>query len=338
MTELVSHPRCRLNITRVNNDETKLTIYGFNYEIVSAVKKLPMAGNRTALENNAMRGLQIDILNMERAILQCEFLGNELFKESTSNQQMIDEETEKIIEEYSFVKDSMKMACNSNQIKALIVVGDKMADLIQYSGIEKNEFSKMQWRTLLVNARLVCLDLLMIKFEVKLSFGLDNFEIGADRVLNRIKTFRDMYLRADMVIRIDELVGILPTVREGKFCTEDMFQSKKFTRGDTTAFIIKGEFITFTDEKNAKIFDKTKNEEFAAEFCNDRSDRIKRLALEFKAKNGMELQNTQFFWNALNDDKLDDTENHIIPEKLQMLQGPRKRDTIIYDLYKQLDL
>merc|ERR1712064_81823 len=97
-----------------------------------------------------------------------------------------------------------------------------------------------------------------------------------------------MYLRADMVIRIDELVGILPTVREGKFCTEDMFQSKKFTRGDTTAFIIKGEFITFTDEKNAKIFDKTKN--------------------------GMELQNTQFFWNALNDDKLDDTENHIIPE------------------------
>ena len=100
MTELVSHPRCRLNITRVNNDEAKLTIYGFNYEIVSAIKKLPMAGNRTALENNAMRGLQIDILNMERAILQCEFLGNELFKESTSNQQMIDEETEKIIEEY----------------------------------------------------------------------------------------------------------------------------------------------------------------------------------------------------------------------------------------------
>ena len=313
MTELVSHPRCRLNITRVNNDEAKLIIYGFNYEIVSAIKKLPMAGNRTAVENNATRGLQIDILNMERAILQCEFLGNELFKETTEDQQKIDEEIERIIDDYRykfrvhhkisqiktiprFVKDSMKTACNSNQIKMLIVTGDKMADLIQYSGIEKNDFNKIQWRTMLVNARLICLDLLMIKFEVKLSFGLDNFEIGADRLLNRIKTFRDMYLRADMVIRIDELVGILPTIRDGKFCTEDIFQNKKFTRGDTTAFIIKGEFITFVDEKNAKIFDKTKNEEFAAEFCNDRSDKIKNIALEFKMKNASEHQNTQFFW------------------------------------------
>ena len=100
MTEMVSHPRCRLNITRINNNEPKLIMYGFNYEVVSAIKKLPMAGNRTTLENNAIRSLQIDILSMERAFLQSEFLGNTIFKETTDNQLKIDEETEKIIDEY----------------------------------------------------------------------------------------------------------------------------------------------------------------------------------------------------------------------------------------------
>lgn len=171
-----------------------------------------------------------------------------------------------------------------------------MADLIQYNGIEKHLFTKQSWRTFLVNARILCLDLLMIKFEVKLTHGYDNFEIGSDRLINRIKNFRDFYIKPEMVVRIDELVGILPTTKTGNFCTEDVFISKKFVRSDITAFITKGEFITFIDKRNIKLFDETIDDQMVPFFNNDRSDKIKNLAVKFGQTNERTNFSTQFFW------------------------------------------
>lgn len=190
----------------------------------------------------------------------------------------------------------MQAASDSTQIKNLVILGDKMADLIQYNGIENHSFSKQGWRTLLVNARIICIELMMIKYEVKLTYGYDNFEIGSDRLLNRMKNFRDLFIKPEMVIRLDELVGILPTMPNGRFCTEDIFLSKKFVRNEITAFITKGEFITFIDTRNIKLFDEIISEQMLPSFNNDRSQKIKNLARKFGQVKESSHFNTQFFW------------------------------------------
>lgn len=97
MADLVSHPRCRLNITRIGCNENDLNIYGVNYEFIAAIKRKPIEGSRTTTDFNAQRGLQLDTLILERAIIQCEFLGDMIFHEVSESEDSITQEIDQIM-------------------------------------------------------------------------------------------------------------------------------------------------------------------------------------------------------------------------------------------------
>ena len=100
MADLVSHPRCRLNVTKIECNESELFIYGFNYEFIAAIKRKPIEGSRSIVDYNAQRDLQLDTLIMERTMVQNEFLGNTIFEEDTDKNAAIEHEIDQIMDMY----------------------------------------------------------------------------------------------------------------------------------------------------------------------------------------------------------------------------------------------
>lgn len=100
MTELVSHPRCRLNVSKIECSEKELIVYGFNYEFIAAIKRMPIEGSRSVTDWNAQRDLQHDALIMERTIIQNEFLGNTIFQESAIKAESLENEISQIMNAY----------------------------------------------------------------------------------------------------------------------------------------------------------------------------------------------------------------------------------------------
>ena len=71
---MISHPRCKLVKTKIDNLPDGLTIQGWKYEITTGFGT-DNANVTKDEEKAAIRTLQTDLLNMERALIQVEYMG-----------------------------------------------------------------------------------------------------------------------------------------------------------------------------------------------------------------------------------------------------------------------
>ena len=88
----ISHPRCKMSFSDIKNDEIGLSTHGICYEFITAAntKSQALSPQSQAITSmapssndlSAIRDLKMDILILEKTMIQNEYLGSVLFKEN----------------------------------------------------------------------------------------------------------------------------------------------------------------------------------------------------------------------------------------------------------------
>ena len=93
-----AHPRCKITISDIYSNEDQLETTGFEYSIITGYNiPEPNPDNLIHLsilenERNAIRGLNLDIMTLERVLIQCRLVGELAFKNETSDDDKVKEE------------------------------------------------------------------------------------------------------------------------------------------------------------------------------------------------------------------------------------------------------
>ena len=97
-TTRISHPRCTLTKTTINNAPEGLTITGWKYELITGYPK-DAEDASTEKTTEATRTFQMEMMNMERALIQICFIGQKLYEHDGMHTEEIEEKVTKIMKE-----------------------------------------------------------------------------------------------------------------------------------------------------------------------------------------------------------------------------------------------
>ena len=134
-------------------------------------------------ERNAIRDLNLDIFNLERTLAHCLFIGEYIFPDDFEIPTKVFRKMNLIESKYRYfslatthatiisfrdIKSKMVHGTQSEDMKNLITVANEMANLIDEDAIKEQNFNLLRWKIALYRFREICIDMALIKFEIKL--------------------------------------------------------------------------------------------------------------------------------------------------------------------------
>ena len=107
-------------------------------------------------------------------------------------------------------------------------------------------------------------------------------ELATDKLLNRIKSFRDKNLKPEVAVKVNDMMDILSTKEGGAIRTSDIFDTRRSTKLENevelVCLMIKGQFISFIDWKAAEEYDEIEDDDKAKDYINKNKDQIQQAA------------------------------------------------------------
>ena len=104
--------------------------------------------------------------------------------------------------------------------------------------------------------------------------------------MNRIKTFRDMNIRAEVTTKLKEFADVCSTKNPNSTIAEDFFDVSEpkgeFEGNHMVCMLVRFEILAYIDSSAAESYDGIRNEDKAKSFVNPRMKVIQQAAESFK--------------------------------------------------------
>ena len=182
----------------------------------------------------------------------------------------------------------MRRYSGAGHFQAMTRHADKIAQIYDDYAHDTTKMSRKALERLIKCSRLSCIDMAMLKLELKLAYNDDSSCTATDRLINRLLGFRDRYLKIEVATKINEIVDLCSTDNVPTMNANQIFQVKKFVSDNKKyiCLVIRASFISFKDTEKAKEYDEMNDDNEAKRYSNNRRKLIEKIGQEYRKRSG----------------------------------------------------